>query len=79
MIWSVPSLEKEILKLLDSSGFDPEQHMIKTGIDYVAVFFDMKEAVDYFRGDFETSHLAKDCSYEYRKEGKRHGAYIYSW
>jgi hypothetical protein len=79
MKWKIEDLKKEIIGVLGGAGFPPEHYLIKTGIDHVAVFFDAKEAVDYFRVDFENSDIAKDCIYEYRKDGKRHTAFIHSW
>lgn len=79
MRWKVAQLRAAVEELLVSSGFPEEHYIIKNGTDYICVLFDKKEAVDYFRGDFETSELAEDCVYEYKQDGKRHCAYIYSW
>ena len=79
MKWSLADLKREIEDLLEQSGFTPELYIIKMGKDYIAIHFDKKAAVDYFRSDFEYSKLAEFCIYEYKKEGRRHAAYIYSW
>jgi len=79
MKWKLEDLKHEVIRLLGGAGFPPEHYLIKTGDDYVAVFFDKKEAVDYFRLDFDSSELANECIFEYRKDGKRHGAYIRTW
>ena len=79
MKWSVKDLRAEVEQLLISAGFSPDLYLVISGEDSVKVMFDKKEAVDYFRGDFESSPLAPDCIYEYKKEGKKHAAYIYTW
>lgn len=77
MAWEIDSLVIEIEGLLAQAGFSAELYIIKTGRDYVCVMFDMEEAVEYLRVDFEASNLAKDCVYRYKREGKRHCALIY--
>ncbi len=79
MKWNLQDLRNEVEALLIQSGFSSELYIIKINDDSVAVHFDKKEAVDYFRGDFESSRISKDCMFDYRKDGKRHAAYIYSW
>jgi len=79
MKWNLKDLRRSVEDLLDQSGFSPDLYIIKVGDDNVAVHFDKKEAVDYFRGDFDTSEMAADCIFEYKREGKRHAAYIYTW
>lgn len=79
MKMNLGQLRVELEDLLKRSGFPPEQYIIKMHDDYVAVIFDMKEAVDYFKGDFDESSLARDCIFEYKKDGKRHAANIYNW
>jgi hypothetical protein len=79
MRWKVDALHSTVAELLKESGFPEDHYVIRKGSDYVSVMFDLKEAVDYFRGDFDTSVLAEDCVYEYKQDGKRHCAYIYSW
>lgn len=79
MKWKISDLQVEVENLLGSAGLPPELYIIRSADDYVAVMFDKKEAVDYFRVDFESSNLGKDCIYEYKKVGKKHAAYIYSW
>ncbi len=70
---------KEVEIILEQAGFSTDLYIIKINDDNVEVMFDEKEAVDYFRGDFEYSSLNKDCIFEYKKDGKRHAAYIYPW
>jgi hypothetical protein len=79
MKWKVDELLVAVEELLKESGFPEELYVLRTGSDYVCVLFDAKEAVDYFMGDFENSTLSDDCVYEYKADGKRHCAYIYSW
>jgi hypothetical protein len=76
---SLTSLRKELEDILTNAGFDPEQYYIKMNEGYVSVHFDLKEAVEYFKGDFDNSDIAKDCIFEYRKEGKTHAACVYLW
>jgi len=75
----VNKVKVEVEDLLAESGFIPEMYMIKLIHDCVIVYFDHKEAVEYFRKDFEMSELSRNCSYEYQRDGKKHGAYIYIW
>ena len=72
-------LRKELEDLLNSAGFDPEQYYIKMNDGFVSVHFDLKEAVEYFKGDFDYSPLARECIFEYRKDGKTHSACFYLW
>jgi hypothetical protein len=71
-----PLMEK-VVKLLKEAGFPEDQYIVKLGEDYVCVMFDQKEAVDYFRGDFENSEIDEDCVFYYLQDGKRHCAKIY--
>ena len=73
------TLRKELESILTNAGFDTEQYYIKMNEGYVSVHFDLKEAVEYFKGDFDNSDIAKDCIFEYRKEGKTHAACVYLW
>lgn len=79
MRWNLADLRKAVEDLLAQGGFSPELYVIKSGDDYISVQFDKKEAVEYFRGDFDESEVSISCIFEYRKEGKRHCAYIYIW
>lgn len=74
---SIASLRVDVENLLKDSGFPPEQYIINVHEHCVAVHFDLKEAVEYFRGDFDFSPLSKTCVFDYKKYGKRHAAYIY--
>jgi len=74
---SISDLKGDVENLLKDSGFPPEQYIINVHEHCIAVHFDIKAAVDYFRGDFEFSHLATKCVFDYKKYGKRHAAYIY--
>ena len=74
---SITDLRVEVEALLSNSGFPPDHYIINVHEHCIAVHFDLKEAVDYFRGDFEFSHLAKTCVFDYKKYGKKHAAYIY--
>ena len=76
---SLTSLRKELEDILTNAGFDPEQYYIKTNEGYISVHFDLKEAVEYFKGDFDSSSIAKDCIFEYKKDGKTHTACVYLW
>lgn len=76
---SLSVLETEIESILSKAGFVSELYLIKKEGDCIVVLFDTKEAVDYFRGDFELSAISVDCMFNYKKDGKRHAAYIYSW
>jgi len=79
MRWKIGPLREAVEKLLVEAGFPEEHYIVKSGVDYICVMFDSKDAVDYFKGDFEYSELSEDCVYEYKQDGKRHCAYIYSW
>jgi hypothetical protein len=79
MKMNLTSLQAEVEVVLKTAGFSPELYIIKVHDDCVSVHFDKKEAVDYFRVDFEAAPIAKDCIFEYKKVGKRHAAYIYNW
>ena len=74
---SISSLRVDVENLLQESGFPPEHYTVNTYEHCIAVHFDLKEAVEYLRGDFEFSPLAKKCVFEYKKYGKKHAAYIY--
>lgn len=78
MKMNISQLKREIEHLLRQSGFPEEHYIIKTNDDSVVVMFDKKEAVDYFKGDFNESSLARDCIFEYKRDGKRHTACIYN-
>ena len=79
MKMNLTSLQTEVEAVLKTAGFSPELYIIKVHDDCISVHFDKKEAVDYFRVDFEASPIAKDCIFEYKKVSKRHAAYIYNW
>jgi len=79
MRMSLTALRKELENILTSAGFDPEQYYFKMHEDHVSVHFDVKEAVEYFKGDFDCSTIARECIFEYRKEGKTHAACVYPW
>lgn len=74
---SISNLRVDVENLLQESGFPPEHYIVNTYEHCIAVHFDLKGAVDYLRGDFEFSPLAKKCVFEYKKYGKKHAAYIY--
>ena len=74
---SISDLKGDVENLLKDSGFPPEQYIINIHEHCIAVHFDLKEAVEYFRGDFEFSNLADKCVFDYKKYGRRHAAYIY--
>lgn len=73
---SVEALASEVRALLIRSGFPEEHFFIKIESQKVKVLFDMKEAVDYFKGDFDYSDLSDDHIFRYQKDGKRHCAII---
>jgi hypothetical protein len=69
-------VEGMIYDLLLESGFCDDLFFIKVEWNKVIVMFDMKEAVDYFRSDFEWSKLSSNYEYAYKQDGKRHCAVI---
>lgn len=69
-------VEDMVYDLLLKSGFCDDLFFIKVEWNKVIVMFDMKEAVDYFRADFEWSELSSKYEYEYKMDGKRHCAVI---
>lgn len=71
------SLAYNIRRLLLDSGFPEEQFYIKAEGEKIKVLFDTKEAVDYFKGDFEYSYLAESRLFRYQVDGKRHCAIIF--
>jgi hypothetical protein len=75
----VGNLYTEVEKLLKDAGFPPEVYIVIQEEDCVSVHFDNKEAVDYFRGDFDNWKYAVDCMFEYKRVGKRHAAFIHNW
>jgi hypothetical protein len=74
----IRELFTEVERLLKESGFPANLYLIQMHEECVAVHFDKKEAVDYFRGDFDYSFLANTCILDYKRVGKRHAAYIYN-
>ena len=74
---SILELKEDVENLLKNSGFPPEHYTLFVYDHCIAIHFDKKEAVDYFRGDFSYSSLAKTCVFDYKKYGKKHAAYIY--
>ena len=76
-MWDVEEVKSEINNLLLQSGFDPDHFIIKEDFLSILVLFDMKAAVDYFKGDFESSELSEKYRFRYHKDGKRHCAMIY--
>lgn len=79
MIRGVDDLYNDLLEILKNSGFDDSAYVIQKHEECVAIFFEMKEAVEYFKVDFLESKLAEDCMFEYKKVRNKHAAYIYSW
>jgi len=75
---TIRELQKEVERLLNESGFPANHYLLQVHEECIAVHFDLKEAVDYFRGDFDYSHLSTTCIFDYKRVGKRHAAYIYS-
>jgi hypothetical protein len=75
---TIRELQKEVERLLNDSGFPANHYLLQIHEECIAVHFDKKEAVEYFRGDFEYSHLSNTCVFDYKRVGKRHAAYIYS-
>jgi hypothetical protein len=65
-----------VRKLLLKSGFCEELFFIKIEWDKIIVMFDMKEAVDYFRTDFDYDEISQKYVYTYIRDGKRHCAEI---
>ena len=76
---TIPQLHGALEVLIAQAGFPPELYIIKKHEDSVSIEFDVREAVDYFKGDFDASDLARDCIFEYKRVGKRHAAFIYPW
>ena len=66
----------EVFDLLLKSGFCEDLFYIKVNWNGVIVMFDVMEAVDYFRGDFDYSDLSQMYEYRYEADGKRHCAVI---
>jgi len=79
MKMNMQQLKQELEHLLKHAGFPEEHYIIRINNDNVSIMFDQKQAVDYFKGDFNDSRLSKLCIFEYRRDGKRHVAYIYNW
>lgn len=79
MKMNLVSLQAEVEVVLRTAGFSSDLYIIKVHDDCISIHFDKKEAVDYFRIDFEASLVTKECIFEYKKIGKRHAAYIYNW
>jgi hypothetical protein len=77
MMWNVDLVKAEVVQLLLDSGFAEELFYVKEDIISVIVMFDCKEAVDYFKVDFEYSELAEKYNFRYKIDGKRHCAVIY--
>jgi len=74
---TISDLKEEVETLLAESGFPLDHYIINIHDHCVAVYFDLKEAVIYFRGDFDFSKLSDKCVFDYKKYGKKHAAYIY--
>jgi hypothetical protein len=77
MFSGVEQLAYSVKKLLLDSGFPEEHFYIKIEGHQIKVLFDKREAVDYFKGDFDCSHLASSHIFRYLKDGKRHCAIIF--
>jgi hypothetical protein len=75
----VLQLKTELENLLNQLSFPEEHYVIKIDNNSVVIMFDEREAVNYFKGGFDDSSLAENCFFQYKKEGKRHTACIYSW
>lgn len=75
----INKLYAEVEKLLKASGFPSEIYILKREEECVSVHFDKKEAVDYFKGDFDDWEYASECMFEYKRVGKRHAAFISKW
>jgi hypothetical protein len=69
-------LAQAVEKLLLDSGFPKDHFFVKVERERVKVLFDLRSAVDYFKGDFDYSHLAEDHFYYYERDGRRHCAVI---
>ncbi len=70
------SVRDQIEDLLLDSGFCEDLFYITKERTRIIVMFDCKEAVDYFRGDFEYHELSQKYRYQYAIDGKRHCAVI---
>lgn len=75
----INNLYEEVEKLLKEACFPAELYILKKEAECVSVHFDKKEAVDYFKGDFDNWEYASECMFEYKRVGKRHAAFIYNW
>jgi hypothetical protein len=67
----------ELEDIAKGAGFPNDLYFIRKNPGSVSIEFDAKEAVDYFKGDYDMSSLSDNTYWEYRKNGKRHCAYIY--
>mgnify|MGYP000097113818 CR=1 FL=1 len=76
---SVEELRAVIESLLEDAGFVPELYVIKTYVGAIAVQFDDEGAVHYFKREVDNSVYKDDLIFEYRRDGKRHVAYIQMW
>ena len=76
---SVEQLRAVVESLLEDAGFTPELYVIKTFVGALAVHFDDEGAVAYFKREVEASPYKDEVIFEYRREGKRHIAYIQLW
>lgn len=76
---TLSQLREKLQHLLNEAGFPEHHYVIRVNGSSIDVMFDKKEAVDYFKGDFDESDLEKHCVFEYKKEGKRHVAHFYCW
>jgi hypothetical protein len=79
MTTSLEDLRGRVMHMLDDAGFSPELYIIKLHDSAVSVHFDSQGAVEYFQHEVELSEWKDDLIFEYRKEGKRHVAYIQMW
>ena len=65
--------------LLGEAGFTPDLYIIRNHETAIAIHFDSEGAVHYFRKEVETSEWAEEIIFDYRKDGKRHVAYLQLW
>ena len=74
---TLEQIKSDLEDLLSSAGIPNDHYLVRMNYSNVSVEFDSKEAVDYFKGDYEDSPMAGYTYWEYRKVGKRHCAYIH--
>ena len=76
MIRDTRKLAEMIELLLIQSGFPMDHYYIFFKKDKIIVWFDKKEAVDYFKGDFIYSEFNEYCHFSYEFQLNKHAAVI---